>query len=338
MKKIFVTGATGLLGSVICRKLIKDGHQIIAIKRPSSKLDLLGDVAQQIQWVDGDVRDIESLDQAMKDADYVIHCAAMISFIPQDAAAMMQINVEGTANVMNSALVNNIKRVLHVSSVAAFGRPKGVSVIDEELDIKDSKDNFNYFRSKFLGEREALRAHAEGLDIAIINPSTILGGGYWDMEPNKLFAQIHNGYYFYTNGSNGFVDVRDVAEVAIRVLFSEISGEKFIVSSENLCFKDLIWMIADEFKVKRPFIPANRFLGKIAWRLDTLKAKLTGQRPLVTKEVIEMALCDYNYNNKKIRKILGYDFRKVNDTVKEVCLMYKKSVADKKNFAVIETI
>jgi dihydroflavonol-4-reductase len=336
MKRIFVTGATGLLGSVICRKLIKDGHQITAIKRATSKLDLLGDLAAKINWIEGDVRDIESLDEGMKNSEYLIHCAAMISFVPEDAEAMMQINVEGTANVMNSALINNIKRVLHVSSVAAFGRPKGVAIIDEELDIKESKDNFHYYRSKFLGEREALRAHAEGLNLAIINPSTILGGGYWDMEPNKLFAQIHNGYYFYTEGCNGFVDVRDVAEVAIKVLFSDLSGEKFIVSAENISFKDLIWKIADEFKVKRPFLAANKYLGEIAWRLDTLKGKLTGKRPLVTKEVIEIALCEYRYNNEKVKKNFNFEFRKVDDTIKDVCELYKESRRLNQHFAIIE--
>ena len=336
MKRIFVTGATGLLGSVICRKLICDGHQITAIKRASSKLDLLGDVANKINWIEGDVRDIESLDEGMKNSEYLIHCAAMISFVPEDAEAMMQINVEGTANVMNSALINNIKRVLHVSSVAAFGRPKGVSLIDEELDIKDSKDNFHYYRSKFLGEREALRAHAEGLNLAIINPSTILGGGYWDMEPNKLFAQIHNGYYFYTNGSNGFVDVRDVAEVAIKVLFSDVSGEKFIISAENISFKDLIWKIADEFKVKRPFLAANKYLGGFAWRLDTIKANLTGQRPLVTKEVISIALCEYKYNNEKVKKHFNFEFRKIDDTIKDVCELYKESRRLHQHFAIIK--
>lgn len=233
MEQILLTGANGLLGSQIAKRLIRKGYSVRAIKRNKSDLRLLGDDVQSIEWVEGDVRDIVSLEAAMIGVSTVIHCAAMISFVPEDAEVMMQVNAVGTANVVDAALHCGVKKLVHISSVAAFCRPKGVALIDEHLDIKDSKDNFNYFRSKFYGEREAWRGLAEGLDVVVLCPSTILGGGFWDMEPNKLFAQIHRGYPFYTTGVNGFVDVRDVADVALLVLDKGISGEKFIVSSEN---------------------------------------------------------------------------------------------------------
>ncbi len=337
MEQILLTGANGLLGSQIAKRLILKGYSVRAIKREKSNLCLLGEDIDKIEWFEGDVRDVVSLEAAMNGVSTVVHCAAMISFVPEDAAMMMQVNAKGTANVVDSALHCGVKKLVHISSVAAFCRPKGVSLIDEQLDIKDSKDNFNYFRSKFYGEREVWRGLAEGLDVVVLCPSTILGGGFWDMEPNKLFAQIHKGYPFYTTGVNGFVDVRDVADVVLLVLEKGLSGEKFILSSENVCFSDLMWMMADALGVKRAKYKTGKLLGEIAWRGEWLLSKMTGKRALITKEVIDMALCEFRYDNRKAKETLGFGFRPVVETVTDVAALYKKSFAQKAFFGVLES-
>lgn len=334
-EQILLTGANGLLGSQIAKRLLQKGYKVRAIKRAKSDLRLLGEEAQQIEWMEGDVRDIVSLEAAMQGVAAVIHCAAMISFVPEDAAAMMQINAGGTANVVDAALHCGVKRLVHISSVAAFCRPKGVALIDEHLDIKDSKDNFNYYRSKFYGEREAWRGLAEGLEVAIVCPSTILGGGFWDMEPNKLFAQIYKGYPFYTTGVNGFVDVRDVADLTLLLLKKEIVGEKYIASSENISFKDLMWLIADALQVKRARFKTGKILGEIAWRGEWLVSKIFGKKALVTKEVIDLALCDFRYSNQKVCTELGFAFRPVSETVQDVAAIYRQSVLNNSVFAVL---
>lgn len=334
MKKIFITGASGLLGSTIARMLLRKGYSVKALKRHSSKLDLLGNDADKVEWVIGDVGDVLLLEEAMQDCDWAIHSAALISFIKSDAQNMMDVNFHGTANVMNAALGAGIKRMLHVSSVAAFGRPKGVNIIDEQLDIKDSKDNYHYYRSKFYGEREAFRAHAEGLDVVIINPSTILGGGYWDMEPNRLFPQVDTGLPFYTTGVNGFVDVRDVAKIAISLLESSLSGEKYIVSAVNASFKDVMWQIADELKTKRPNWQVTKLLAEIAWRGDVLTAKIKGTKPLVTKEVASVARESFQYSNQKITQTLGYTFSPLHDTIRDTAALYLTAKKEKANFSI----
>ncbi len=334
MKKIFITGATGLLGSTIARMLLRKGYSIKALKRHSSKLDLLGQDADKIEWVIGDLGDILLLEEAMQDCDWAIHSAALISFIKSDAQNLMDVNFHGTANVMNAALGAGIKRMLHVSSIAAFGRPKGVTIIDEQLDIKDSKDNYSYYRSKFYGEREAFRAHAEGLDVVIINPSTILGGGYWDMEPNRIFSQVDTGLPFYTTGVNGFVDVRDVAKVAILLIESNLSGEKYIVSATNASFKDVMWQIADELKTKRPNWQVTKLLAEIAWRADVFTAKLKGTRPLVTKEVASIARGSFQYSNQKIKQVLGYNFLPLRDTIRDTASLYLNAKKENANFSI----
>jgi len=153
------------------------------------------------------------------------------------------------------------------------------------------------------------------------------------MEPNKLFAQIHKGYPFYTTGVNGFVDVRDVADVTMLVLDKDISGEKYIVSSENVCFNDLMWMIADALGVKRAKYRTGKLLGEIAWRGEWLLSKITGKRALVTREVIEMAMCDFRYDNRKVCKELSFEFRPVAQTVKDVAALYNTALEKKSSFS-----
>lgn len=320
--KILLTGANGLLGSQIAKKLLAAGHSVRAIKRSTSNLKLLGDAAEKIEWFEGDVRNIHSLQNAMQGVTHLVHSAALISFLAEDEKRLMQTNVEGTANIMNAALEAGLQKVVHVSSVAAFGRPKGVSLIDETLDTKDSKDNFNYYRSKFLGEREAWRAHAEGLNVVIINPSTILGEGDWDKEPNVAFDYAYKNYPFYTQGANGFIDVRDVAEIAVRLLFSEINGEQFIVTAETLALRDFQNMLADEFGKKRPTIAIGRGLTSLVWRAEWLLQKVAGKRPLLTKETAQLTQTKFDYSNAKIKAALNYSFIPIRQSVSDYCKVY----------------
>jgi nucleoside-diphosphate-sugar epimerase len=333
---ILVTGANGLLGSYLVKELIGRGERVRGLRRTTSSLSLLGDYADQVEWVEGDVRDIFSLEEAMKGVSKVYHVAALISMQPGDLNQMLSVNAEGTANVVNAALGSDIEKLLYVSSVAAFGRPeRAVKMIDENYDVKDSKDNFAYFKSKLYAERELWRGIAEGLNAVIINPSTIFGAGFWDIPPNGLFEQVYRGLPFYTTGVNGFVDVRDVVEIAIRLMDSDISGEKFIVSSENLSFRDVMWMAADAMHTKRPYIKTAKILGEIAWRMESFKGLFGKPSVLITKDSVTLGQNDFYYSNDKVRKALDFTFRPVKETISEVAAAYLKSKEEKKEFGLI---
>ena len=335
---ILVTGANGMLGSYLVRQLIDRGEQVRGLKRAKSDLTLLGDYAARVEWIEGDVTDIFSLEEAMKGVDKVYHLAAMISMQSRDASKMLNINAEGTANVVNAALGSDISKLLYVSSVAAFGRPEATGrMIDEQLDVKDSKDNFAYFKSKLYAERELWRGIAEGLNAVIINPSTILGGGFWTMPPNALFEQVYKGIPFYTGGTNGFVDVRDVVSVAIQLMDSDISAEKFIVSAENASWNEVMWMIADAMKVKRPFIKVNKPIASLAWRLDAVRSLFSGADPIVTRDSITLALNDFRYSHDKIRKALNFTFRPLNETLAETTAVYLHSVQHKTHYGLLNS-
>ena len=334
---ILVTGANGLLGSYLVRRLIDSGEKVRGLRRATSDMSLLGSYASRIEWIEGDVTDIFSLEGAMKGVDKVYHSAALISMQTRDAQRMLDINSEGTANMVNVALDSGISKLLYVSSVAAFGRPeKPGRIIDENLDIKDSKDNFPYFKSKLYAEREVWRGMAEGLRAVIVNPSTILGGGFWSSPPNSLFDQIYKGMPFYTSGANAFVDVRDVVEVCIKLMDSDISGEKFITSAENCSFRDLMCMAADALKVKRPSVRVTNAIGGLAWRAEYVKGLFTNNPPLITKDSIAIAQNDFAYSNEKVCHTLGYTFRPLIQTVEETAAAYLRSVNSNSNFGLLE--
>ncbi len=330
-----ITGATGLLGSYLAKLLIAKGEKVRAIKRKTSDLSLLGAFADRIEWVEADLLDIGSLEDAMKGVSYVYHCAAVISFIPSEIDYMLKVNIEGVSNVMNAALAVGVKKVVHVSSEAAFGVALEGKIIDESFADPNINKRTWYYRSKQYGEREAWRAHAEGLDIVIACPATILGGGWWTHQPNSLFSEVYNGLLFYTTGINGFVDVRDTTECMHQLMHSSITGEKFLILSENLSLRDIIWMIADSLKVKRPSFAVGKLLIDIAWRVEALKSLLSKRPPILTKESASLTEINFRYSNEKIKRTLNYDFRPVKETIAETAEVFLKSQEGRKNFGVL---
>jgi nucleoside-diphosphate-sugar epimerase len=333
---ILITGTNGLLGSYLAKKLLQQGKKVRGLKRITSDLSLLGNYANQIDWVTGDIMDVTSLEQAMFGIEQVYHCAAVISFSSHEANAMMKTNIEGTANVMNAALYAEVERVVHVSSIAAFGIHKPEKVIDEKTVYNEQKDMPNYYRSKQLAEREAWRAQAEGLNVVVANPGTILGAGKWDMEPNSVFRDVYAGLPFYTNGMNSFVDVRDVVDCLILLMEKGVNGEQYIIHSENVSFKDLLQNIAAVLGKRKPSFAVSASLAKIAVVFEWLKAKITGKRQLLTPEMARLANKEFRYSNQKIVHNFGVKFRSINETIADTAKVFLQSKKEGKNFGVFQ--
>lgn len=306
---ILVTGATGLVGSYLCRYLIQKGHTVRALKREQSNFRLLGDVAEKIEWVTGDVNDLTELATAMEGVEKIYHCAAVISYTKKNAKSLMHVNVEGTENVVNLALEYGIKKLLHVSSIAALGKTgKDEEVITEATPWDRKNLDSDYAISKFLAEREVWRGIAEGLNAVVINPSIIVGAGNWDSGSCKLFTTINNGFKYYTNGVTGYVDVRDVVQIAYQLMESDIAGERFILNSENMPYQNFFATIAKQLNVTGPTVLAGKRLSAIAWRLEWLKGLFTGDEPSVTKQTAEIANKKVYYENNKVKASLNYQF------------------------------
>ena len=208
------------------------------------------ELVKNIEWVDADLLDVYSLMQGMEGISEIYHCAAMVSFEPKHEEEMMKINIEGTANMVNAAVEKGIKKFLHVSSIATIGRNKNDELCTEDLFWKASPDNSNYALSKYAAEREVWRASEEGLNMIIVNPSVIIGGGNWQQSSSNMFSKAYKGIKFYTDGLNGFIDVRDVVN-AYYILFQK--GKKGniynICSGKGISLNEVIKIMANKLEI-----------------------------------------------------------------------------------------
>lgn len=332
----FVTGGTGLVGAYLLKSLVERNEPVRALRRPASSQEVPKNVFKAyfkdnweekynlIEWADGDILDSQSLEEALSGVDYVYHSAGYVSYQPEDKEKLFSINQIGTANMVNMSLSQNVKKFLYVSSIAALDKPVDEGYHKEEILSKSSGSSSNYGKSKYLGELEVWRGLEEGLSMVIVNPSIIFGYGNPDKGSTKLFKKIFEGLNFYTPGTSGFVDVKDVVEVMIQLMDSDITGERFIVNAENLKFKEVFEMIAEAFGVKPPKTMATPFMSEVYWRLEWLKSKLTRRQALVTRETSRAGQRNNYYSNEKIKERLNYQFIPVRETITEIAGFLKE--------------
>ncbi|MBV6439486.1 MAG: GDP-L-fucose synthase [Saprospiraceae bacterium] len=319
---VLVTGGTGFLGSYLVRLLVKNGYKVRALRRRESPMDLVQEAADQVEWAEAGVTDVVALEDTFRGVTHVMHCAAISSFHPKDAQRLKNINVDGTRNMVNLALDFGIQKFIHVSSIAAFGRAKERPRLDETSKWVQSKSNTRYAVSKYLSEQEVWRAHAEGLPVAIVNPSVILGSGFWDAGSPRFFSQIDQGLKFWPVGRGGFVDARDVAQFMLYLLESDISGERYILNAQNASFKELFELIAIALGTKPPPIKVTPLLAEVAWRVEWLKEKLLGMEPVVTKESARNSVSSFYYENAKSLSVFNFKYRSLEETVRETALQF----------------
>ena len=331
---ILVTGGTGFLGSYIIKELIQNGYSVRAIRR-DNKLPfyISREILDKVQWIDGDILDVVSLDEAMDGVDTVIHSAGVVSFIKRDREQMYRVNVEGTGNVVNIALEKNVRRLIYISSVAALGRTANGGSVNEEKKWEISKVNTHYAKSKHNGELEVWRGISEGLSGVILNPSTVLGFGDWNSSSCAIFKKIYEEFKWYTPGINGFVDVGDVARVVALLVESDISGQRFIVSGDNWAFKKLMDTIADSFGKKKPSRQSSPFLLSIAWKMEQLKSFFNGSRPLLTRESAKVALSKTYFENDKLLQALpGFLFTPLEQTIQRASGKYLEMIGQASHY------
>lgn len=322
-KSILVTGGSGLVGNELIRQLLQQGEKVKAIVNKSP----LSINHENLEIAECDILDVIGLEAVMENVDIVYHCAGFISYAPQNKSRLYKINVEGTANMVNAALLADVEKFIHVSSIAALGKFTQGKIIDETIEWTDDAKNSVYGHSKYLGELEVWRGIAEGLNAAIVNPSIILGpGNKWEGS-TAIFKNIHDGFAWYTEGVNGFVDVRDVALSMIMLAESKISAEKFILNASNELYRDIFFMIADALHKPRPKYKITHTLAGLVWRLEQFKGIFSQKEPLVTKETASTALAIVKFDNQKLLQALPqFTYRSMKDTIEFTCEKLKQKL------------
>lgn len=319
-KTIFITGATGLVGSHLIKKLTTQNKKIKALYRSEIPF-----TSENIIWIKGDLFDTILLEDVMEDVDEVYHCAAKVSFNPKEKKQLFKTNVEGTSNIVNACLNTGVKKLLHVSSVSALGRLRKSVTINESMQWSQEFSNSIYGESKYLGEMEVWRGVAEGLNAVIINPSIILGAGDWNKGSSEIFKTVYTEFPYYSEGVTGFVDVQDVVTIMIQLMNSDISSERFIVNAENVAYKDLFNLIAASFNKKPPYKKVSPFMAGSVWRFAAIKSFFTGKAPFITKETAGTALTKVNFDNSKLLKALPpFNYTDIKSTVERICAELKR--------------
>ncbi|RAJ18119.1 NAD-dependent epimerase/dehydratase family protein [Olleya aquimaris] len=332
---ILVTGGTGLVGAHLLFHLLNENQPIRAIYRNKKKFDTVkrifsyySDSADQlfnaIDWVEADLNNIPKLTEAFNGITQVYHCAAFVSFEPDKFELLRKTNIEGTANIVNLCLSEQVQKLCYVSSIAAIGTPTiETDIITEETDWNPEFDNSVYAITKYGAELEVWRGTQEGLDAVIVNPGIIIGPGIWNYGSGSLITMVHKGMRYYTTGTTGYVDVFDVVNVMIQLMNSDIKNERFILVSNNLTFKDFIYKTALHLGVNPPKKEASPFLLAIAWRLDWLKHKLTGKRRVMSKQNAKSTVSKTTFSNQKIISTLGFKFKDVDSSIKQTTTYFK---------------
>lgn len=319
---IFITGASGLVGSHLVKQLAKDGKKIRALYRTVIP-DIEG--AGQVEWVKGDILDVVSLETAMAGVDEVYHCAAVVSFNPQKKNLLQQTNAEGTANVVNACLYAGIRKLVFVSSVAALGRIRQDKPINESMNWSEETSNSEYGKTKYFAEMEIWRGIGEGLNAVIVNPVIILGAGDWEKGSSGIFKSAYDEFPWYTEGTSGFVDVADVVKAMIMLMESDVQAERFILCADNLAYRDVFTQIASYFGKRAPYRKVTPLLAAIVWRLEAVKAKFTGKDPLLTKETVRTAAAKVQFDNSKLKQFLpAFTYTPVADSLKRICAGLQK--------------
>jgi len=338
---ILVTGGTGLVGAHLLYELTNSGLKVKALRREQSNTgwvkkifsyysNRVDELFAQIEWVEGDILDYLSLEEALKGVTCIYHCAAIVSFHGDDNDMMLNNNVKGTGNLIDAAIHNGVRQFCHVSSIAALGKTQDGSEITEETYWTPSKRKSGYSLSKFFSEMEVWRGIEEGLDAVIVNPSIIMGPGNWEIGSPKLFQSIWKGLNYYTRGISGFVDVRDVVKAMILLMddnrFEQVKNQRFILNAGNLSYQDFFNKIADGLNKPRPRSFASDIKLHIAWRMAKAASFFTGKRPVITRDAVSGTNQKNHYSGEKITRTIGFEYRSLDSSIADIAEIFLKDM------------
>lgn len=306
------------------------GDQVLALyhrhEPPAALQELAG-----VTWRQCDLLDVYAVAEIMEGIKQVYHCAAVVSFSPEHREAMMHFNISSTANVADEALNAVVEKLVHFSSIASLGRNTPGDDIHEESIWEDSRNNSSYAISKQAAEMEVWRAIGEGLNAAILNPGIILGAplnGNWRTGSAGMMPVAAKSFPFYTQGINAFTGVEDVVNAAILLMESSVSAERFVISTGNFTYREIFNIMAEALQVKPPHIAAGPFLTSLVWRWYGLKKRLGAGPATITRETARNAQLQCRYTNEKfLKQFPQFEYRPMEDTIREMAEIYKNARA-----------
>jgi dihydroflavonol-4-reductase len=315
---IAVTGATGHIGNVLVRKLLTSNENVRAIVPKFEDFKPLEGL--EVEIVNGDVRNIDSMINAFKGAEIVYHLAGIVTILSSgNDDFIYQVNVEGTKNVVEACLRNNVKRLIYVSSVHALKEPPHGTVIDETCSYDAECAMGSYDRSKALASLEVFKGIDKGLNAVLVCPSGVIGPyDHRISQMGHLVINFMNGdVKAYIDGAYDFVDVRDVADGLILACENGKTGESYILSGEQISVQELYLELEKITGIKAPSFKAPLWLVKGLSRISPLYYKFTGKEPLFTSYSIDVINSNSKISSVKAHNELGYSPRPIKESIRD---------------------
>jgi len=314
-----VTGATGHIGNVLVRKLLKRGEKVRALIMPDESRDPLEGL--DVEAVEGDILDLDSVFASMRGVRGIFHLAGVISIMPGPNPFVRRVNVDGTKNILQAAKETDVDKVVYTSSIHAIQRADD-GVIDESLPFDADNPYGAYDRSKAEATLEVLNAARAGLEAVVACPTGVIGP--YDFRGSMMGAVIHDAAAakpsLYVDGAYDFVDVRDVADGLISAAKHGKRGESYILSGNKISVRYLLETIREItgrgfFQMKIPFD-----LAKFAALFTPMYYRFAHATPRFTPYSLEVLKSNSNISHAKATRELGYKprtiYESISDTVK----------------------
>ena len=324
--RVFVTGGTGFVGKSTVRRLVEDGHEVHCLVRRSSHTRELEELGCQLAY--RDVTDEASVLDGMRGCDWLVHLANIYSFWEPDKSVYRRVNVEGTRNVMEAALEEGVSKVVHVSTLVVWGKPKQTP-FDEETPIGPVRFT-EYARSKYAGDEIVWELHRErGLPVVVVYPGTVLGADD-PKSTGQLIRDLVEGRLpgrIFEDSAFTWVHVKDVAEAIVRALEKEGNeGEKYLIGKHTLTMGQLIRTVCE---ISGAPLPSRRLPGPVAMAAATLATKvadLTGRPPFsgISTDPMRNIKEGAAFDGSKAERDLGITYTPIRQAIEEEVASHRR--------------
>jgi dihydroflavonol-4-reductase len=314
--KLFITGATGFVGSHIARRAVDEGASVVCLARATSNVKNL---PKEVEVVQGDLREPEGFASALRGCDALIHVAADYRLWVPDPADMYKANVEGTRDLLRLAREAGVPRVVYTSSVATMSFKTDGTIVDEETPVSETAMIGHYKRSKWLAEQEAIAAARAGQDVMILNPTTPIGSH--DTKPTPtgriLVDFLNENFPAYVDTGLNLVDVREIARAHLVAVERGRPGERYILGGENLTLKQILDRLAAITGLPSPTMKVPHAVAMaFAFFDENFTGKLRGKEPRATVEAVRMGKKMMFASSAKAERELGFVVRPVNEAMR----------------------
>lgn len=323
--KVLVTGPDGLLGSNLIRELLKRNYEVVAMTQ--SKVISKTILELPIEYKTCDLLDVDTLKTISKDIDVFIHCAASTSMFPARSEIVNQVNIKGTQHVIEACIQNNIKKLIVVGTANSFGPGSKKNPGDENRPYEGATFGLDYMDSKYkamLLVKDAVEK--KSLNAILVHPTFMIGP--FDSRPSS--GEMILGVYYgkipgYTNGGKNFVAVKDVAQGIANAITKGRKGESYILGGENLTYQEAFVKMAKVLGVKPPRFRISSFVViSIGW-LNSMVAKLFGNKPGLTYELAKLAAGNHYYSSLKAKEELDFSPSSIELAIEECKEWFEKN-------------